>query len=93
MNRYPCEESTVDIEYGDMRIRLWIDNPNNGRLIADILAQVRRVVHDTATTNNYVLLCEEFARRVEHVNAAQVIMRTDPLIHVGHMIYTVPFSE
>ena len=91
--RYPCEESTVDIEHGNMRIRLWINNPNCATPMIDILRRVHDAVIETHDVSDFVAVCERLARVVDEVNAVQVMYKIEPLVTVGHMIYTVPFVE
>lgn len=95
IKKYPCIESTVDFDYGDIRIRLWI---NEDDLIpSDMTANIHNIkaflfevgVKDRIEIINYI------AKEIPNVNAVQVMDRylNDQDIRFGTVAYTVDFSE
>lgn len=97
MRRYPCEESTVDIVYSGVRVRLWIDNPGGEH--PELAAVSANVVYDELKkwtgAFNVLTFAEKLAAyhdRLPQLAAIQVI-KLGGAWDLGHMIYTKPFTD
>lgn len=87
--RYPCEETTLDMWAGPLRVRLWVSNHWAGRPGTEVLEQAQGALM-TMPRAGPVEACEWLARfgAIEGLAAVQVIDAEG----LGHMIYTEPFD-
>jgi len=102
VNRYPCEETTVDVRYGNVRIRLWLDNPNGAHDDGSMAMHAARIVarHIAQMEKDSALFkCKEFCELLAQDEELAVPLAAVQVIEprggfdFGHMIYTKPFNE
>lgn len=97
MKKYPCVETTIEFTNGNMKVRLWIDNPDS--LEPEVLyKEFKNMFHDVikemrGKSNSMVSTAEAFAELIPGLNAVQFLSVGDSQMHIGHMIYTVPFED
>lgn len=92
MKPFPCIESTIDISYEDLMIRLWIDVPSKTIPVGplaniELATQVRKKL---TTKPTHVELIE-WLSLIPNINAIQILLWYDGM-RLGTVVYTVPFE-
>lgn len=93
--KYPCIESTVDLNYGDITIRMWIDEddliPTD---ISSFLKNIKSFLYETGTKDR-VEIINFIAKEIPRINAVQVLDHyfDNDEIRLGTVAYMVNFGE
>lgn len=94
MKEYPCIESTLDIEFHKIKVRLWIDRntvEESYEDTEDIINTVHRILSKTEVRSEFIA---QLKAAYTHINAVQIIDRTIEGDHAeGVVAYLVDFAE
>jgi hypothetical protein len=95
--RYPCEETTLELDLGEIRVRLWITNHGGARAVLGALLDFIKAAPPPAIGKGNPFevcrgLAESYATSGMPGLAAVQVTKEVPEGRVGHMIYTEPFE-
>lgn len=87
--KYPCIETTLDYEYGDYVIRLWLNEKTvTERIYPDLISFIRESSCGTTQTSEIIAKLANF----ENINAIQIKQKPKDGISWGVVVYTVEFA-
>ena len=105
--KYPCVENTIDVTYGDITVRLWINRPSKTPVKC---WEELHVLYNTGSVVPYNF-CEYVMNEIRKhpepkdlikalssvaVNAIQVMKKYTTFcgeVTLGTVVYTVPFED
>ncbi len=91
-NKFPCIESTIDMQIGELGVRLWIDQGELAYPEDTKVAEKVRGIADNISENNLSIadFIDILVQAIDNLNAVQVTHIIDG-VKYGTMVYTVEF--
>jgi hypothetical protein len=82
---YPCLEKTIEFDYREFKIRLWIDITKNSINIS----KINKILKKLKAKKEQIII-SWLANKIPHINAVQVINK---LTNIGEVAYTTAFND
>lgn len=92
MKRYPCIESTLDVPYHDITLRLWIDEQEVLDTYRTNVSYVKRLTDFLAQKPTRQEIVEYAKGQIKGLNAIQIKDNIGGVEH-GVVAYLVEFSD